>query len=71
MDGARKVLLMVVPSTTWNLHRNKLELFPTQNREVVNLSGLEEQRVNSTVWKTVRVARNSKQMIAVGVVNSM
>ena len=71
MDGAGKVLMKVVPSTTWNLHRNKPELCPTRNREVVNLSGLAEQRVNSTVWKTVGVARNSKQMIAAGVVNSM
>ena len=69
MDSARKVLLTVVPSTTWNLHRNKPELYPTRNREVVNLSGLAEQRVNSTVWKTVGVARNSKQRIAAGVVN--
>ena len=51
------------PPTAWNLHRNKPELCPTRNREVVNLSGLAEQRVNSTVWKTVGVARNSKQGI--------
>ena len=51
--------------------QHKLELCPTQNREVVNPSSLAEQRVNSTVWKTVGVASNSKQMIAAGVVNSM
>ena len=32
---------------------------------------LQKQRISSTVWKTVGVARNSKQMIAAGVVNSM
>ena len=64
--------LMVVPSKTWNLHKNKPELCPTRNREVVNLSGLAEQRVNTNVWKTVGIrASNSKQMIAAGVVNSM
>ena len=51
--------------------QHKPELCPTRNREVVNLSGLAEQRVNSTVWKIVGVGRNSKQMIAAGVVNSM
>ena len=70
--GARKVLLTVVPSTTWNLHRNKPELCPTRNREVVNPSGLAEQRVKSNVWKTVgNTASNRKQMIAADVVNSM
>ena len=67
----RLLLMMVVPSTTWNLHRNKPELCPTRNREVVNPSGLAEQRVKSNVWKTVGIASNSKQMIAAGVVNSM
>ena len=71
MDGARKVLVKVVPSTAWNLHRNKPELCPTRNREVVNPSGLAEQRVSSTVRKTIGVAGNSKQSIAAGVVNSM
>ena len=51
--------------------QHKPELCPTRNREVVNPSGLAEQRVNNTVWKTVGVARNSKPMIAAGVVNSM
>ena len=70
--GARKVLMTVVPSTTWNLHRNKQELCPTRNREIVNLSGLAEQRVKSNVWKIVGItASNRKQMIAAGVVNSM
>ena len=55
MSGARKVLLTVVPSTTWNLHRNKPELCPNRNREVVNLSGLAEQRVKSNVWKTAGI----------------
>ena len=64
--------LTVVPSTTWNLHRNKPELRPTRNRQVVNLSGLVEQRVKSNVWKTVGIiASNRKQMIAAGVVNIM
>ena len=45
--------------------------FPTRNREVVNPSGLTEQRVKSNVWKTVGIASNRKQMIAAGVVNSM
>ena len=49
--GAREVLLMVVPSTTWNLHRNKPELCPTRNKEVVNLSGLAEQRVKAMCGK--------------------
>ena len=71
MHGARKVLVKVVPSTTWNLHRNKPELCPTQNREVVNLSDLAEQRVKSNVWKTIGIASNSKQMIAAGFVNNM
>ena len=51
--------------------QHKSELCPTRNREVVNPSGLAEQRVSSTVWKTVGVASNSKQMIAAGVVNNM
>ena len=51
--------------------QHKPELCPTRNREVVNPSGLAEQRVSSTVWKTVGVARNCKQMITAGVVNSM
>ena len=64
--------MTVVPSTTWNLHRNKPEFCPTQNREVVNLSGLAEQRVKSNVWKTAGItASNRKQMIAADVVNSM
>ena len=41
--------------------QHKPELCPTQNREVVNLSGLAEQRVNSIVWKKVGVARNIKK----------
>ena len=45
--------------------------FPTRNREVVNPSGLAEQRISSTVWKIVAVAGNSKQSIAAGVCNSM
>ena len=70
--GARKVLMTVVPSTTWNLHRNKPELCPTRNREVVNLSGLAEQRVKRHVWKTAGIiASNRKQMVVAGVVNSM
>ena len=70
--GTRKVLITVVPSTTWNLHRNKPELCPTRNREVVNLSGLAEQRVKSNVWKAVGIiANNRKQMIVAGVVNSI
>ena len=70
--GTRKVLLTTVPSTTWNLHRNKLELCPTRNREVVNLSGLAEQRVKTNVWKTTGItSSNRKQMIAAGVVNNM
>ena len=60
------------PPTTWNLHRNKPELCPTQNREVVNPFGLAEQRVKSNMWKTVGItASNRKQMIAAGVVSSM
>ena len=68
-----RLLLMLVapPPTTWNLHRNKPELCPTRNREVVNPSGLAEQRVKSNVWKTVGITSNSKQVIAAGVVNSM
>ena len=33
------------------------ELCPTRNREVVNPSGLAEQRVSSTVWKIAGVVR--------------
>ena len=51
--------------------QKKPELCPTRNREVVNLSGLAEQRVKSNVWKTVGIASNSKQMIPAGVVNIM
>ena len=70
--GTRKVPFMVVHSTTWNLHRNKPELCPTRNREVVNLSGLAEQRIKSNVWKTGGfIASNRKQMIAASVVNNM
>ena len=42
------------------------------NIEVINLSGLAEQRVKSNVWKTEGIiAGNRKEMIAAGVVNSM
>ena len=52
--------------------QHKPELCPTRNREIVNPSGLAEQRVKSIVWKTVGIAvSNRKQMIAAGVVNSM
>ena len=69
----RKVVADVGGASPNNVEsaQHKLERCPTRNREVVNPSGLAEQRVNSTVWKTVGVARNSKQMIAAGVVNSM
>ena len=69
----RKVVVDVggAPPNNVESARHKPELCPTQNREVINLSGLAEQRVSSIVWKTVGVARNSKQSIAAGVVNSM
>ena len=72
-DDLRKVVVDVGGASPKNVEsaQHKPELCPTRNREVVNPSGLTEQRVSSTVWKTVGVARNSKQMIAVGVVNSM
>ena len=73
LDDLRKGVVDVGGTTPNNVEsaQHKLELCPTRNREVVHPSGLAEQRVSSTVWKTVGVARNSKQMIAVGVVNSM
>ena len=72
-DDLRKVVVDVGGASPNNVEsaQHKPELCPTRNREVVNPSGLAEQRVSSTVWKTVGVARNSKQMIAAGVVNSM
>ena len=73
LGDLRKVVLDVGGASPNNVEsaQHKPELCPTRNREVVNPSGLAEQRVSSTVWKTVGVTRNSKQMIAVGVVNSM
>ena len=59
------------PPTTWNLHRNKPELCPTRNREVVNPSGLAEQRISSTVWKIVVLAGNSNRVLQQVFVNSM
>ena len=73
LDDLWKVVVDVGGASPNNMESalHKPELCPTRNREVVNPSGLAEERVNSTVWKTVGVARNSKQMIAAGVVNSM
>ena len=73
LDDLRKVVVDVGGASPNNVEsaQHKPELCPTRNREVVNPSGLAEQRVSSTVWKTVGVARNSKQSIAAGVVNSM
>ena len=69
----RKVVVDVggAPPNNVESAQHKPELCPTRNREVVNPSGLAEQRVSSIVWKIVGVVRNSKQMIAVGFVNSM
>ena len=73
LDDLRKVVVDVGGATPNNVEsaQHKPELCPTRNKEVVNPSGLAEQRVKSTVWKTVGIASNSKQMIAAGVVNSM
>ena len=73
LDDLRKVVVDDGGASPNNVEsaQHKLELCPTRNREVVNPSGLAEQRVNSTVWRTVGVARNSKQSIAAGFVNSM
>ena len=74
LDDLRKVVVDVGVASPNNVEsaQHKPELCPTRNREVVNLSGLVEQRVKSTVWKTVGIAAsNSKQMIAAGVVNIM
>ena len=74
LGDLRKVVVDVGGASPNNMEsaQHKLELCPTRNREVVNPSGLAEQRVNSTVWKTVGIAvSNMKQMIAAGVVNSM
>ena len=73
LNNLRKVVVDVGGASPNNVEsaHHKLELCPTRNREVVNPSSLAEQRVNITVWKTVGVASNSKQMIAAGVVNSM
>ena len=51
--------------------QHKPELCPTRNREVVNPSGLAEQRISSTVWKTVVLARNSNRVLQQVFVNSM
>ena len=51
--------------------QHKPELCPTRNREVVNPSGLAEQRISSTVWKTVGLARNSNRVLQQVFVNSM
>ena len=69
----RKVVVDVGGASPNNVEsaQHKPELCPTRNREVVNPSGLAKQRVKSTVWKTVGIASNSKQIIAAGVVNSM
>ena len=37
--------------------QHKPELCPTRNREVVNPSGLAEQRISSTVWKNSRTCK--------------
>ena len=73
LDDLRKVVVDVGGASPNNVEstQHKPEFCPTRNREVVNPSSLAEQRVNSTVWKTVGVARNSKQSIAAGVCNSM
>ena len=73
LHDLRKVVVDVGSTSPNNVEsaQHKPELCPTRNREVVNPSGLAEQRVSSIVWKTVGVASNSKQMIAAGVVNSM
>ena len=73
LDDLRKVVVNdggASPNNAESAH-HKSELCPTRHREVVNPSGLVEQRVKSTVWKTVGIASNRKQMIAAGVVNSM
>ena len=69
LDDLRKVVVDVCGASPNNVEsaQHKPELCPTRNREVVNPSGLAEQRVNSTVWKIVGVVRNSKQSIAAGV----
>ena len=73
LDDLRKVVVDDGGASPNNMEsaQHKPELCPTRNREVVNPSGLAERRVNSTVWKTIGFASNSKQMIAAGVVNSM
>ena len=74
LDDLRKVVVDIGGASPNNVEsaQHKPELCPTRNREVVNPSGLAEQRVKSTVWKTVGIAAsNRKQIIAAGVVNSM
>ena len=58
----RKVVVDVGGASLNNVEsaQHKPELRPTRNREVVNPSGLADQRISSTVWKIVGVARNSK-----------
>ena len=60
----RKVVVDVGGASPNNVEsaQHKPELCPTRDREVVNPSGLVEQRVSSTVWKIVGVASNRKQI---------
>ena len=71
-DDLRKVVVDVGgASPNVESAQHKPELCPTRNREVVNLSGLAEQRISSTVWKTVGLARNSNRALQQVFVNSM
>ena len=69
----RKVVVDVGGASLNNVEsaQHKPELCPTRNREVVNLSGLAEQRISSTVWKIVVVAGNSNRVLQQVFVNSM
>ena len=73
LDDLRKVVVDVGGASPNNVEsaQHKPELCPTRNREVVNPSGLAEQRISSTVWKTVRLARNSNRVLQQVFVNSM
>ena len=73
LDDLRKVVVDDGGASPNNVEsaQHKPELCPTRNREVVNPSGLAEQRISSTVWKIVGVARNSNRVLQQVFVNSM
>ena len=72
-DDLRKVVVDVGGASPNNVEsaQHKPELCPTRNREVFNPSGLAEQRISSTVWKTVGLTRNSNRVVQQVFVNSM